>query len=78
MCFKKPKIPAVVVDPELEAQKAEVKADAQETRAADKASRLDAALSRASGSFGRASLFSGGGGGAGFAAPVVRSLFEAG
>lgn len=78
MCFKKPKIPTVVADPELAAQKEEVKADAQETRAADKETRLNAALSRANGTFGRSSLFTGGAGGAGYAAPAVRSLFEAG
>lgn len=75
MCFKAPKPPAVVADPELAREKADAEANAQATRAANKDSRTETALATMMGRTGRASLFSGGAGGAGFAAPQARSLF---
>ena len=78
MCFKKPKMPKVVEDPELARQKADALNAAQEQRAADKKTRTDLAVAQLSGSMLRRSLIAGGGGGQGFAAPLGRSLFVGG
>lgn len=77
MCFGKPKPPPPVVgDPELARQTTEARAAAQAERASAKDKRLADALSRIGGRYGRSSLFTDGAGGAGYAAPAARSLFQ--
>ena len=66
MCFKPPKPPPVVEDPELKRQQEEARAQAQEIRSQDKKKATAYQLLQQQGRIGRASLLSGGQGGAGF------------
>ena len=73
-CFK-PKIPKAVPNPDATIQRMEMEAQGRDTKAANKQARLEATLAGLSGKMGRNSLFTGMGGGAGYAAPLARSLF---
>lgn len=75
MCFKPPKPKPVAPNPELALQKSDSEAIAQERRSEAKKMRINETIAKMSGYTGRSSLFSGGAGGAGFAAPAARSLF---
>lgn len=74
MCFKPPKPPPVVEDPELKAQQEAAKADAQTRRAKDKQAATSAEIARQSGAMGRGALLTGGQGGAGFVGTFARAL----
>lgn len=74
MCFS-PKVPKVKPDPNVSIQIQEQEQQVRDNKTLNKQIRLDDAMQLLSGRIGRASLFSGGTGGAGYASPVARSLF---
>lgn len=78
MCFKPPKPPKPVPNPEFTIQRNEAEQMARDTRAANKQARLEQTMQMLSGRVGRVSMFTGSAGGAGFAAPAGRSLFVKG
>ncbi len=73
-CFK-PKIPKAQPNPDLTIQRTTMEQEARDVRANNKRSRLEATMDNFSGRTGRNSLFASGAGGAGFGAPLARSLF---
>lgn len=78
MCFSKKQSlpPPVTADPELARQQAEARQANIITKGEAKDRRVADALAKMSGRYGRSSLFTGGAGGAGYAAPQARSLFQ--
>ena len=74
MCFSAPKPPPVIEDPELKAQQQAARDQAAQIRAQNKKTATADEIARQMGKVGRGSLLSGGAGGAGFAAPLARSL----
>lgn len=83
MCFKKPKPPVQsaadkALEADLTAQRKEARAEQLRQRAQLKEERFQQELMGVGGGWGRSSLFSGGRGGGGFAAPMVRSLLSVG
>lgn len=78
MCFKKPKPPPVPAeDPVLKAQVESATEAERERRSVDKQLRFEEQLQAWNGGYGRRSLLTGGKGGAGYAAPMMRSLLMA-
>lgn len=75
MCFSGPKPPKVYPDTELLRQQEEARSNAAADRALAKARRTGEAAGQVNGLLGRASLFSGQAGGAGFGQLSARSLF---
>jgi hypothetical protein len=82
MCFPKPPKPPAAsstgsstADPALQRQRIQVEEDNAVIKAENKDARMEDQLALLQGRIGRASLFSGGRGGAGYAAPLGRSLF---
>lgn len=74
MCFKAPKPPKVVEDPNLKRQTENATQVERERRSADKEARLEEAMRAMNGGYGRRSLISGSKGGAGFMMGAARSL----
>lgn len=81
MCFKSPKPPPPsttgqdIADPALQRERAQAEVDASVLKAENKQRRMEDELALLQGRIGRHSLFTGGQGGAGYAAPLGRSLF---
>lgn len=79
MCGPKvPDPPKPVANPELVREREQAERDMAEAKAERKRLRTEDQLAILSGRMGRKSLFTGAQGGAGYAAPLGRSLFEAG
>lgn len=77
MCFKPPKPPAVPTeDPTLKAQVEQATEAERERRTMNKQARFEDQLAMWNGGYGRRSLLTGGRGGSGYAAPLMRSLLQ--
>ncbi len=76
MCFSAPKPPPVVEDPELKRQQEEARQQAQQIRSQNKKAATADEIAKQLGKVGRGSLLTGGQGGAGFSAPIARSLLQ--
>lgn len=78
MCFKAPKPPPVVPDPNFTIQREAGEQEVRDNKSANKDSRTANALALLNNRYGRGSLFTGSTGGMGYAAPAARSLFVQG
>lgn len=81
MCFKSPKPPKptaeqVAAEADSKQQREAAMAEQRDQRTANKRSRFQLSLQRFGAGYGRASMFTGGAGGAGYGGTSVRSLLS--